>query len=227
MTPQEQELIQNIARRLREAPNKTKDTDAEYLINQEIASQSDIIYKLTQAVLVQEMALKDLKQRNEYLEKSSNYYQNESNRSAFSKMMGGNRPQPPQEPQPSYQPSAFGGFMKTAAGVAAGMVAGHLISDALFGGNDAQPEEIVENVENIENVDNIETPNDDNSSFLNNEDNAFASEYTDPNSGFGSGGFGDNSDFDGGFANNDDPFVGGDDGFFGGDDGGFDDSDDV
>ncbi len=234
MTPQERELIMNIARKLANSPTKSKDGDAESLINQEIASQPDIIYKLTQAVLVQEMAIKELKQKADYLEKSSNYYKDESNRGAFSKLLGGNnRPPMPPPPQPAQNSGAFGGFMKTAAGVAAGMVAGHFISD-FFSDHDKeqqQPEEIVEN--------NIIEP----------EANAENPGFMDENSGFGNDGFANNNDFnnenggfldndsgfDGGFANNnnfdddlfnragEEPFQNDDNngGFFGNDDGGF------
>ena len=132
MTPQEQDLIQNVANKLKASPNKPKDADADRLIAKEIASQEDIVYKLTQAVLVQEMALKNLKAQNEFLETQVSHYKTESERGAFSRMMGGAKPAP-MAPAPMQQPSAFGSFMQTAAGVAAGMVAGHLITEALFG----------------------------------------------------------------------------------------------
>ncbi len=76
------------------APDKTKDAEAEQLIGNEIGSQQNAIYKLTQAVLVQEMALKEMKQKNEYLEQCVEHHKSESNRGAFSKMMGGNKPAP-------------------------------------------------------------------------------------------------------------------------------------
>ncbi|PSU60054.1 ABC transporter substrate-binding protein, partial [Photobacterium aphoticum] len=135
MTPQEKELIQNVANKLKQSPNKAKDADAEQLIKNEIGTQDDAIYKLTQAVLVQEMALKELKQKNEYLEQCVEYQKSEANRSTLSKMMGGSRPAP-QPPMPSAQPSAFGSFMQTAASVAVGMVAGNMISNMLFDHND-------------------------------------------------------------------------------------------
>jgi len=74
MTPQEKELILSVANKLKQSPNNKKDSEAEAVINTEIASQPDAIYKLTQAVLVQEMALKNLKEQNEYLQKNSEYY---------------------------------------------------------------------------------------------------------------------------------------------------------
>ena len=246
MTPQEKDLIQNVARKLQSSPDKPKDADAEQLIASEIASQQDAVYKLTQAVLVQEMALKELKQKNDYLEQSAEYYRNESQRGAMSKMFGGSRPAPV-PPQPVNQPSAFGSFMQTAAGVAAGMVAGHLISDMLFGDNnseavaadaaadaatDSAADAAADTSADTAPLDTAAADTGADSSFLGG-DSGFASEYTD--SGFGSDtgfgaddtGFGSDTGFGGDdmFANNDDTnsgfFGGGDD--FGGDDFGGDD----
>lgn len=247
MTPQEKDLIQNVARKLQSSPDKPKDADAEQLIASEIASQQDAVYKLTQAVLVQEMALKELKQKNDYLEQSVEYFRNESQRGAMSKMFGGSRPAPV-PPQPVNQPSAFGSFMQTAAGVAAGMVAGHLISDMLFGdeaqvetaaadaaadaATDSAADAAADTSADAASTDTAAADTGADSSFLGG-DSGFASEYTDPgfgsDTGFGAddAGFGSDTGFGGDdmFANNDDTnsgfFGGGDD--FGGDDFGGDD----
>lgn len=249
MTPQEKELILSVAGKLKNSPNKPKDAEAEQLITNEIGAQQDAIYKLTQAVLVQEMALKELKQKNDYLQQSSEYYKKESQRGTMSKMFGGNRPAPMPPQPPVRQPSAFGGFMQTAAGVAAGMVAGHLISDMLFNDDssetaatDTSSDETAAadtatdntadaSADSVDSNANTDTAQNDvaadqntdagDSSFLN-DSSDFASDYTD--SGFGSdldSGFGADS-----FANNDsfdNSFLGGDDSGFGGDDFGDDD----
>ena len=228
MTPQEKELIQNVANKLKQSPEKTKDQDAETLIKDEIGSQQDAIYKLTQAVLVQEMALKELKQKNDYLEKCVEHHKSEANRGTLSKMMGGNRPAP-QPPQPAHQPSAFGSFMQTAASVAVGMVAGNMISNALFNNDDGAA------------ADSLASAADSASSFLDDSTGGFASDYTDGSTGgFGDAGFNDSSD--GGFGsagfdddtlanNSDDSLFGGGGDFFGGDEGfggdDFGDFDDV
>ena len=226
MTPQEKELIQNVANKLKQSPEKAKDQDAESLIKDEIGSQQDAIYKLTQAVLVQEMALKELKQKNDYLEKCVDHHKTEANRGTLSKMIGGNRPAP-QPPQPAHQPSAFGGFMQTAASVAVGMVAGNMISNALFNNDDSAAADTLASTDGGE------------SSFLDDSTGGFASDYTDGSTGgFGDAGFGDSSE--GGFGsagfdedtfanNSDDSLFGGGGDFFGGDDsfGGGDDFDDV
>ena len=222
MTPQEQELIQNVANKLKASPNKPKDTEAESLINQEIGSQEDIVYKLTQAVLVQEMALKEMKSKNDFLESQVEHFRKESERGALSRMMGGKTP-PPVAPQPVNQPSAFGSFMQTAAGVAAGMVAGNLISNALFGDEapataEAAPEvapEVAPETDTATETAAADTaaPEDTGSSFLDgNSDFAseYASEDTFANTGFGGdesfGGFDDAGFGDGGFGD-----FGGDD----------------
>ncbi|PSU75791.1 DUF2076 domain-containing protein [Photobacterium phosphoreum] len=224
MTPQEKELIQSVAAKLQKSPESKKDADAEQLINTEIGAQPDAIYKLTQAVLVQEMALKQLKEKNDYLEKNAEYYKEESNRGPMSRMFGGSRQAPPQQPQPPvHQPSAFGGFMQTAAGVAAGMVAGSVISNMIFGDKpaetaaadpDAAPAadaatDTTDTAQADTAADATTDPQADNESFLNDDSNSFASDYT---GGFGDAGFGDDN---GGFG---DSGFGGDDSGFGGDD---------
>ncbi len=217
MTPQEQELIQNVANKLKASPNKAKDLDAENLISQEIASQEDIVYKLTQAVLVQEMALKDLKSKSDFLESQVEHFRKESERGTLSRMMGGTNPAPVQ-PQPVRQPSAFGSFMQTAAGVAAGMVAGNLISNALFGEGEptptaeVTPEVAPETESSPTETATTETaaPEDTGSSFLDSNSD-FASEYSEPSTDFGSDTFA-NSGFGG-----DESFGGFDDGGFGDD----------
>ncbi|WP_434362330.1 DUF2076 domain-containing protein [Parasalinivibrio latis] len=251
MTPQEQELIQKLADKLGANQGKAKDPEAEKLITDRIASQPDIVYRLTQLALAQEVALKDMKDRNDYLQRNAEYYKQESQRGSFSRMFGGDR-QPPQPPQPAYRPSAFGGFMQTAAGVAAGMVAGSALSHLFFGGEHEQPvvEDITNNTIIEEQPDGQTDAQQDNgsdaatadagssdSSFLQGTD-SYTQDYTggwnqgtgfDDNNGFGDSGFSDDS----GFANtgfDDDPnrFGGDDSSFgdsgFGGDDfGGFDD----
>lgn len=240
MTPQEKELIQNVANKLKQSPNKAKDTEAESLINNEIGAQDDAVYKLTQAVLVQEMALKELKQKNEYLEKCVDHHKSEANRGALSKMMGGSRPAP-QPPQPTHQPSAFGSFMQTAASVAVGMVAGNMISNVLFNNDDPAADAMAATDAQAADTTAEEAGADDalassgaeesSGSFLD-DSSSFASEYTDNTGGFGTDGLGgdsegfgsdgfENTGFDDTLANNgfssDDDFFGG-----GGDDGGFD-----
>lgn len=146
MTPQEQEMIEKLADKLAAKQDITQDPAAAELINHKIASQRDIIYRLSQLALAQELALTEMKKRNDYLQSNADFYQQESKRGTMSRMFGESR-QPPRPPVSSYQPSAFGGFMQTAAGVAAGMVAGSALSHLLFSDSHAA-EPIVENTTN-------------------------------------------------------------------------------
>jgi len=237
MTPQEKELIQNVASKLKQSPEKAKDAEAKQLIGNEIGSQQDAIYKLTQAVLVQEMALKEMKQKNEYLEKCVEHHKSESNRGAFSKMMGGNKPAP-QPPKPAHLPSAFGSFMQTAASVAVGMVAGNMISNALFNNDDPAADTMAtaDAAPEAAMGEDLASSEEGSGGFLDGS-TGFASEYTENSGGFGDAGFGDSgfgdagfgdSGFDDSFANtpSDDAGFGSDDSFFGGsDDFGFGDED--
>lgn len=246
MTPQEKELILNVANKLKQSPKKNKDADAESLISNEIASQEDAIYKLTQAVLVQEMALKELKQKNDYLEQCVEHHKTEANRGALSKMMGGSRPEP-MPPRPVHQPSAFGSFMQTAASVAVGMVAGHMISNALFGNDDPAAETAAADTasadaaaadtataDSVTETASTDAAQENTGGFLD-DSSSFASDYTDGSTGFGNAGFEESgfgsAGFDDSFASADTTRFDGDnfgeggfgeDSFLSGDDFGFD-----
>ncbi|MGR5212730.1 DUF2076 domain-containing protein [Vibrio rotiferianus] len=252
MTPQEQELIQKLADKMRVNQNNAKDAAAAQLIQEQIASQSDIVYRLTQVALAQEVALKELKERNEYLQRNAEFYKQESNRSSLNRMFGRDSTPPP-PPQPAYRPSAFSGFMQTAAGVTAGMVAGSALSHLFFGGEHNSP--IVEDVTNNTIIEQPEEgadsqlntsqdannqPEDtaDNGSGFLDGTNDYTQEYTgggwsqnsgfDDNSDFQSSGFDDSNAFnDDAFTNNDADSFGGGSGFFSGDDLDFGDDDSL
>lgn len=128
MTPQEKMMIEGVAERLRAHTLTSKDPQAEELITQSIAAQPDALYRLTQSNILQEVALNEAKNKVATLEQQLAAYQNQS-------MLDRVRGAAPQVAQPvsSYQPSMFGSFMKTAAAMTTGVVAGNLISDALSG----------------------------------------------------------------------------------------------
>jgi hypothetical protein len=69
MTPKERELIQSVANRLKNAKLSHKDAEAEALIGEQVAAQPDAVYKLTQAVILQEYTLSQAQQRLETMEK--------------------------------------------------------------------------------------------------------------------------------------------------------------
>jgi hypothetical protein len=147
MTPQERELIEAVAQRLRGARLTEKDAEAERFIQAQIGSQPDALYLLTQAVIVQEQGLKHAQERIQQLEAAVQQAGGQQKHGGFlSSLFGGGQaaaPQPPAVPQqPAYGPapagpSAAGSFLRTAAAAAAGVVGGQLIFDGLrnmFGG---------------------------------------------------------------------------------------------
>lgn len=69
MTPQERKLIEGVGQRLRGANVSEKDAEAEVLIKREIEAQPDSTYVLTQAVILQEHALKMAQSQIEGLQK--------------------------------------------------------------------------------------------------------------------------------------------------------------
>ncbi|MCP4407757.1 MAG: DUF2076 domain-containing protein [Gammaproteobacteria bacterium] len=160
MTPQEQKLIQGVAQRLRNAKLTEKDAAAEDLINNEIGAQPDSTYVLTQAVILQEHALKQAQSKIEGLQKRvEQARQPRTEKSAGSSFLGGMfgggdrqrsaspAPRPPAGtgrrgpwggPAATAQGQAagaagggFGSFMKSAAAMAVGVAGGHLLAGAL------------------------------------------------------------------------------------------------
>ncbi len=138
MTPQERDLILEVARRLRETGLPGKDDEADRLIRSEIGSQRDALYLLTQAVILQEQGLREAQDRIRQLESGG------QGRGSF---LGGAGPSastpPPLPPQGAAAVSGGGGgsgigtFLGTAAATAAGVVGGQLIMDGMrrmFGG---------------------------------------------------------------------------------------------
>jgi hypothetical protein len=68
MTPQERELIMKVAERIQNAPQQTKDPEADRLIAEQMARRPDANYLLTQAVIVQEYGLQQAQERIHSLE---------------------------------------------------------------------------------------------------------------------------------------------------------------
>src|SRR5437868_3792760 len=132
MTPQERDLILAVAQRLRSTPLPEKDYEAERLIQTEIGSQPDALYRLTQAVIVQEQGLRHAQERIQQLEA-----QEQQPRGFLSNLFGGGSSAPPLVPygagSPAHAPGAgaAGSFLRSAAATAAGVVGGQLIYDGL------------------------------------------------------------------------------------------------
>lgn len=193
MTPQEKMMIEGVAERLRAHTLTSKDPQAEQLISQSIATQPDALYRLTQSNILQEVALNEAKNKVAALEQQLAAYQNQS-------MLDRVRGAAPQVAQPvsSYQPSMFGSFVKTAAAMTTGVVAGNLISDALSGmfssgeregawGAVGAAPEVVENITNnfIDPASAAGLTSDDANAFLANSDSLAQMSNTDDSNPFG------------------------------------------
>lgn len=219
MQNQEQQLIENLFSRLKQAGEQSgpRDAGAEQLIRQHLQNQPDAPYYMAQAILIQEAALKKLNARITELENNQAQQQAPQQSGGFLSGLfgGGSRQQQPQQqpgwnsPPPQYaqQPAAparstgfLGGALQTAVGVAGGVVMADMLT-SLF--HHSQPEEIVNiiNEPALPQVDeNLDTFNGNDSS------NAFLSD----NSSWNDNSFADNSDlndFDNGGFDDDDSFV--------------------
>jgi uncharacterized protein len=142
MTAQEQQLITDLADRIRNAPAPQIDRDAYDLILHTIGTRPDALYILTQTVLIQEMALKQAQAQLEDLKRQTSYQTGPPQQGGF---LPGSQQYPPSGYQNSgYQnagyaappplPSSGGGFsnfLHNAATTAAGVIAGEIAFDSL------------------------------------------------------------------------------------------------
>lgn len=136
MNPNDHQLIVNLAARLKQAQPVNKDTQANELIVKEIASQPDSLYLLTQAVLLQEQALRSLQQQVSELQAEL-----QRKRGFFSRWRA---QRPSAAGYASMGPGAMGGaqssFLSSALSTAAGVAGGMFLFEGLshlFGGHSA------------------------------------------------------------------------------------------
>jgi hypothetical protein len=232
MQNEEQQLIDNLFSRLKQAETQSgpRDAGAEQLIKQHLQNQPGAPYYMSQAILIQEAALKklnaqvaDLENRLTQAQQQQQAPQQSSGGFLSSLFGGGSRPaapqqQPvwnsaPQQPQQQYAPPQqqyaappargtgfLGGALQTAVGVAGGVVMADMLT-SMF--HHSQPEEIVNiiNEPALPQVDNsLDTFNG------NDSNNAFLND----NASWDNNSFADNndfSDFGGGDYDDDDSFV--------------------
>jgi uncharacterized protein len=144
MTPDEREMLSDLAKKVAQTPPPPKDAEAEEFIRSQIGRRPDALYVMTQTVLIQNMALE---QAQEQIQDLQRQLQTASQpRSSGGSFLGGAQPAmqgggyqqsgyappPPQyapapqyasAPAPSGAPSFLRGAAQTAAGVAAGALA--------------------------------------------------------------------------------------------------------
>lgn len=230
MQSEEQQLIENLFSRLKQAETQSgpRDAGAEQLIKQHLQNQPGAPYYMSQAILIQEAALKKLNAQvtdleNRLAQAQQQQAPQQSSGGFLSSLFGGgSRPaaqqqpawgNPPPQPQQQYAPAPqqqyaapaargtgfLGGALQTAVGVAGGVVMADMLT-SMF--HHSQPEEIVNiiNEPALPQVDNsLDTFNG------NDSNNAF---LNNDNSGWDNN-VADNTDFGdfGGDYDDDDSFV--------------------
>jgi hypothetical protein len=130
MTEQEQQLISDLAERIRNTPVPAIDRDADELIRRTIGTRPDAIYVITQVLLMQQMALNQARNQIEALQQ-----QRPAGGGSFLATGYAQPEYPPQgyAPPPGYAPqqSGFSSFLHNAASTAAGVFAGEAVFDSL------------------------------------------------------------------------------------------------
>jgi hypothetical protein len=199
MQSEEQQLIESLFSRLKQAETQSgpRDAGAEQLIKQHLQSQPGAPYYMSQAILIQEAALKKLSAQVTDLEnrlaQAAQQQPQQSSGGFLSSLFGGgsrpaasqqqqpawnNAPQPQQQyappPQQQYAAPArgtgfLGGALQTAVGVAGGVVMADMLT-SMF--HHSQPEEIVNIINEpalpqVDNNLNTFNGNDSNNAFLN------------------------------------------------------------
>jgi hypothetical protein len=172
MTPDERNMLLDLASKVAQTPAPQRDPEAENIVRTKIGSRPDALYLMTQTVLIQNMALQRAQQQIQELQQKAGQGQVTASGSSW---LGQSAPAQQQQyapPPPQYSspaPSSFGGggggssFLRGAAQTAAGVAAGTLAAEAigsmfshhgggLFGGNEfiggggvAPTEEVINN----------------------------------------------------------------------------------
>lgn len=145
MTPDERNMLTDLANKIAQTPAPPKDAEAEEFIRTRIGSRPDALYLMTQTVLIQNMALQQAQEQIAQMQRggspqgqvSGAGFLGGGSRTSYGSAPGSgssySAPPPPQQPQysapapsasaPSGQPSFLRGAAQTAAGVAAGALA--------------------------------------------------------------------------------------------------------
>ncbi len=138
MTPDERNMLNDLAARVSQMPAAPRDAEAEDIIRTKIGSRPDALYLMTQTVLIQNMALQRAQQQIQDLQSRAGQGQVTSGGSSW--LGGGQSGYNPQGQQPQYAAQAptyaapvSGGssFLRGAAQTAAGVAAGTLAAEAI------------------------------------------------------------------------------------------------
>jgi hypothetical protein len=142
MTPDERNMLNDLAERVSQMPATARDPEAEEIVRTKIGKRPDALYLMTQTVLIQNLALQRAQQQIEDLQRRGSQAQVGSGSSWLGQpsgsSSGGQQAQYSAPPQQQYAPappppSSFGGggFLRGAAQTAAGVAAGTLAAEAI------------------------------------------------------------------------------------------------
>jgi uncharacterized protein len=141
MTPDERQMLADLASKVAQTPAPPKDPEAEEFIRSHIGSRPDALYLMTQTVLIQNLAIEQAQHQIEELKQQSPQAARPSAGGSFlgtppprggGPSYGGGQyatmppqyaPPSPAAPSPGSGPSFLRGAAQTAAGVAAGALA--------------------------------------------------------------------------------------------------------
>jgi hypothetical protein len=126
MTEQEQQLIYGLAERIRNSPPPALDPAADDLIRRTIGTRPDALYILTQAVLLQDMALNQAKAQ---IDQLSRQPAAQPSGSFLHSAPADYQTAPP--PPPAPHSGGLSGFLHQAATTAAGVLAGEVAFESL------------------------------------------------------------------------------------------------
>ena len=156
MTPQEQNMLNDLVRKINSTSLQDKDDSAERLLRDGLGRNPDALYMLAQTVLVQNIALDQARQQMTAMQQAPPAPQKST--SFLGSLLGHHDPAPPQpaqgyqtvqynqpaqssqpvqggfQPAPAGQPSFLRSAATTAAGVAAGALAFQGVEGLLHGG---------------------------------------------------------------------------------------------
>jgi uncharacterized protein len=149
MTPDERQMLSDLANKLAQTPAPPKDAEAEEFIRSRIGSRPDALYLMTQTVLIQNLAIEQAQHQIEELKQQSPQAARPSAGGSFLGTQMPPRPGTPSygsseqyaapPPPPQYAPPSPGGpspgggpsFLRGAAQTAAGVAAGALAFEGI------------------------------------------------------------------------------------------------
>jgi len=148
MTPEEHQLLSDLAGKIAQTPPPPRDPEAEDFIRKNIGSRPDALYLMTQTVLIQNMAIQQAQRQIRELQQRAaqpGAYQSGYPGQAGGSFLGQQPQQYPPQPQYSAPPPAYSqpspasvfgqgsgpGFLRGAAQTAAGVAAGALAFEGI------------------------------------------------------------------------------------------------